>query len=238
MTEHKELIKKQDETEEDAHTQKEIDEINTNNDEVGTYNTPFFAQFMKETQPIIENKFNNCMKSSFQCLRMFLILTGISLSVSPVFSKCGILTGHAGLDYYAEVHQSKWNSFIHTLGMPFTVYGISCWFPTLFCLNNEKMNKMQLYVWYMLSVHYLSIDFMRGMLCIMFYIYPAYKSYLKTKNSKSTLKLAGHGLAVSTGALLVQEVIGHYLGGDAPSRAEGVFNAILYAIFYSTYHIL
>lgn len=40
-------------------------------------------------------------------------------------------TGLEGVNYYAEVHQSKWNSYIHTLGMPFTIYGMLLWIPAL-----------------------------------------------------------------------------------------------------------
>ena len=54
-----------------------------------------------------------------------LILTGTYL-VTP-FLDMFMLTGVEGVDYYAEVHLSKWNCWIHTFGMPFTFYGISCW---------------------------------------------------------------------------------------------------------------
>ena len=36
--------------------------------------------------------------------------------------------------------------------------------------------------------------------------------------------------------MYLQEVFGHYIGGDAPSRVEAIPNAILYAPFYSISH--
>ena len=44
------------------------------------------------------------------------------------------------------------------------------------------------------------------------------------------------GLLISFIALICQEFYGHYLGGDDPSRPEGVLNAIMYAKFYSIGH--
>ena len=41
------------------------------------------------------------------------------------------------------------------------------------------------------------------------------------------------GLGISTTALVFQEVVGHKLSGDPPSRPEAVFNAILYAMYFS-----
>ena len=46
------------------------------------------------------------------------------------------------------------------------------------------------------------------------------------------------GVSISIVALIIQEYFGHYMGGDEPSRPEGVLNAILYAKYYSIYHIL
>jgi len=42
------------------------------------------------------------------------------------------------------------------------------------------------------------------------------------------------GMGFSTTALVIQEVVGHKMGGDPPSRIEGIPNAILYAIYFST----
>lgn len=169
-------------------------------------------------------------------------LTFIGLFLSNILNVCGVLTNNAGIDYYAEAHLSNWNSWMHTIGMPFTFYGISCWVAALFgimrILSKQNQNKLQLATWYVYALHYMSIDFKRGLFCIAFYLYPTYRAYTKTHSTKSNFKLFLHGFLVSFLALIFQEFIGHYLGGDIPSRQEGVFNAILYAPLYSTYHIV
>jgi hypothetical protein len=45
------------------------------------------------------------------------------------------------------------------------------------------------------------------------------------------------GLVIACSALFMQEIIGHYIGGDQASRLEGIPNAILYAPYYSIAHL-
>jgi uncharacterized membrane protein YGL010W len=167
---------------------------------------------------------------------LFLIFCGALLG--PVFNSIGMLNGQEALDYYAEVHQSTWNSLMHTVGMPFTFYGISCWFPALFRLSNANKNRMQECVWTVLFVHYMTIDLFRGMLCLLVYIYPAYLALERTKYTLTDWDLFKHGFMVSFCSLVFQEIVGHWMGGDDPSRVEGIPNAIFYSVFYSTYHLL
>ena len=61
---------------------------------------------------------------------------------------------------------------------------------------------------------------------------------INTCRNSPNIYLLGKGLMISTTALTIQEVFGHYLGGDIPSRVEAIPNAILYAIYFSTGHIL
>ena len=159
------------------------------------------------------------------------------LMVTPIMNGIGMLNGLEGIDYYAEVHQTKWNSVVHTIGMPFTFYGISCWFPALFRLTNRNKNRMQLFCWSLFAIHYMSIDFFRGIFCILFYIYPSFLAYNRTKYTITDKNLFIHGFLVATTSLIFQEYVGHYLGGDDPSRLEGVPNAVAYATYYSTYHL-
>jgi hypothetical protein len=46
------------------------------------------------------------------------------------------------------------------------------------------------------------------------------------------------GLLIMIGALVFQEMIGHWLSGDACSRIEGIPNAILHAMYYSVSHMM
>lgn len=166
-----------------------------------------------------------------------LLLTVASLFTTPVMNLCNFTNGVKGLEYYGEVHLSSWNSWVHTIGMPFTLYGISCWFPALFGLNNYYMNKMQEYLWFILFMHYISIDMVRGLFCALYYAYPMMYAYERVGKSNSRMELFIHGIKYSVIALLCQEFFGHYLGGDEPSRVEAIPNAIAYATYYSTYHL-
>ena len=172
----------------------------------------------------------------------FIGATFIGLFLTNILNVCGILSGEEGINYYAEAHLSTWNSWMHTIGMPFTFYGISCWVPALFntfqLISKNGRNNMQLYIWYVYMLHYMTIDFKRGLVCLAFYLYPAYKAYMKTHTTTSNFKLFLHGFIISALSLVFQEIVGHYIGGDIPSRPEGVMNAILYSVIYSTYHIV
>lgn len=177
-----------------------------------------------------DNGFNECIYVSS--------MTFLGVFLTNILSVFGILSDETGIDYYAEAHLSRWNSWIHTFGMPFTLYGISCWVPALLMLSKANRSKMQLGVWYVYILHYMTIDFKRALLCIAWFLYPAYRAYTKTRDSKSNFKLFLHGFLVSFASLAFQEFVGHYIGGDIPSRPEGVLNAILYSVIYSTYHIV
>ena len=170
-------------------------------------------------------------------LSEFLFLLFGGLLVSPALISLNMTTGTDALDYYGEVHLSSWNSWMHTIGMPFTVYGISCWFPAIFGMKPEYRNVMQKYIWTMLFVHYMGIDLLQGLFCTLFYSPVMYFAYNSAYSIKSNSKLFWHGLLISFFSLLFQEVVGHWYGGDDPSRVEGVPNAIMYATLYSTYHI-
>ena len=50
-----------------------------------------------------------------------------------LFNFLGVLHNNEGVDYYAEVHTTRWNAYIHTIGMPFTIHGMLLWIPSLLC---------------------------------------------------------------------------------------------------------
>jgi uncharacterized membrane protein YGL010W len=138
-----------------------------------------------------------------------------------------------GVDYYAEVHTSPFNSYIHTIGMPFTAYGILLWICNVFQLTMEEAKCFLCAVLIIYTVHYSYINTYIALLVMTYYSVPVYFVIrdLPTYNEP----LNGLGTAVS--ALVFQEVIGHYLGGDPPSRLEAIPNAILYAPYYSISHL-
>lgn len=164
--------------------------------------------------------------------------TGIicGILIPNLLKLCGIKIGQEGVDYYAEVHTTKLNSYIHTFFMPFTIYGMFLWIPQFLNLgfyNSIRFN-ICLYISYM--THYMIINPLIGVILCIFYFIPLLLSYV-TYMRINIHKLLYIGLSVSTIALVIQEVFGHWYAGDPPSRFEAIFNAILYAPYYSISHI-
>ena len=164
-----------------------------------------------------------------------------------------MLTGNEGVKYYAEAHLSPWNSWIHTIIMPYSMYGMLFWLPALFNLNPKNARKMMWCLYALFGGHYLRISKMGAMLYYLMYFYTVkmatreYKVIYDTvdvsidKNKKCSSKqtqLLTKGIKTSVYGLVFQELFGHWLGGDIPSRPEAVPNAIVYAMYFSAAHIL
>ncbi len=163
----------------------------------------------------------------------------VGLVLEPILSSFGVLMQQSGVDYYAQVHLSFWNSLIHTLFMPFTYLGFNLSVPALFKARNSWNIQLAFYMAYM--VHYMSFDLLTGLLTALVYyqvIRLGHHLYMMKFTSNSGYIFVG--LAISTVALMIQESLGHYIGGDDPSRLdfESIFNAILYAKFYSIQHLV
>ena len=76
--------------------------------------------------------------------------------------------------------------------------------------------------------HYILINKYIGLLTSIYYYIPLYLS----RNQLGFKK----GILISTTALTIQELFGHWLSGDDPSRLEAIPNAIIYAIYFSVSH--
>ena len=140
-----------------------------------------------------------------------------------------------GVEYYAEVHTSFWNSLIHTMFMPWTMLGMYLWLPALLRLNADQAQVLKDSCMTFYFGLYCRISLITTFFVCMLYYYPyKYSSDYYRKHSPGHLLKVG--LSCSVIALLIQEVFGHYIGGDAPSRVEAIPNAILYAPFYSISH--
>ena len=165
--------------------------------------------------------------------KKLIIESSIAGLLIPFFLKTmGMSIGKKGVLYYSEVHKKKFNSIIHTLFMPITVYGGLLWIPALLNMEREKAQKLQLRLYIMFMTHYITINYKIAILTSILYRIPLVLSY-KYYNKESSFK---KGIITMTKALLVQEWIGHYLSGDPPSRIEAIPNAILYSIYYSISH--
>ena len=62
------------------------------------------------------------------------------------------------------------------------------------------------------------------------------ENYYKRYSFNRIVTIA-YGISVAVIALTIQEVMGHWIGGDDPSRLEAIPNAIWHAGYYSVYHI-
>ena len=191
------------------------------------------------------------------------IITGI---IIPNFLHYnGFYIGESGVDYYAEVHTTKLNSVIHTIGMPFAMYGMLLWIPVVFNLNCRSYIAIQRFLYISYMTHYILIDCCIGLNTAVIYYIPVYysnklylsefneecnetyklsldKRYKKYKTSKQKIHnsirvyLFTYGFLISFYTLVFQEMVGHWLSGDPASRLEAIPNAILYAMYFSVSH--
>ena len=134
-----------------------------------------------------------------------------------------------GVNYYGEIHKSSLNKIIHGLFMPLTVYGILLWFPALLNLNILDASILRGCVYYFYLGLYLKINIFNALVYSIIYYLPLKFANIDYRNSYYTLI---NGLVISFYSLFIQEIVGHYLGGDEPSRIEGIINAILYAPYF------
>lgn len=150
----------------------------------------------------------------------------------------GIYAFYDGVNYYAEAHLTSWNSYIHTLFMPFTSFGFLLALPSLYCLpyKQAKIIQNNLFLFYLGL--YLPIDIRVALLYTIVYYPVVIMARISYKNNSDSLVSLTQGLLISTLSLIIQEVCGHMMGGDIPSRFEGVLNAILYAKYFSLSHFL
>jgi uncharacterized membrane protein YGL010W len=166
----------------------------------------------------------------------YLISVFLGSNMDYFMKKANILTLQEGVDHYEEAHYSKWNCYMHTIGMPFTVYGLALFLPALFKLTYKKAIIFRTSVLLFYLAHYVYIDLYIGFLTYILFSLAAIRANY-TYNEKRRYWMLMKGFLISFSALSFQEYFGHYLGGDIASRAESVPNAIMYAMYFSVYHI-
>jgi len=146
-------------------------------------------------------------------------------------------TLNKGVEYYAEVHISRWNSMIHTICMPITMFGMYLCVPAMLNMSVKQAHIMMQYVFLMYMVHYMKINFYIASIWLIIYGLTANLSaYVYEKRANNKKNIVFYGLFYAITALFIQETIGHYLGGDKPSRIEAIPNAIVYAQYYAISH--
>jgi uncharacterized membrane protein YGL010W len=171
------------------------------------------------------------------------ILAGIGLGLlaETIQNSIGMLSMKPAVDYYEEAHYSKFNCLIHTIFMPFTMYGMFVWIPAAILFPPPWAKAMRQTLCTAYVVHYASIDWKIGLAVFIMYL-PSYinaeKHYYDIyKYYDSTKYVFLYGILYSICALFIQEFIGHWISGDIASRPEGVPNAIVYAMYFSVSHL-
>jgi uncharacterized membrane protein YGL010W len=164
-------------------------------------------------------------------LQVYLLLFFLGYNFDVlVQQKFGMRRLRDGVLYYAEVHTKPVNAIVHTLFMPVTVFGFYILLPSMFGLSSPDAVVMRECI---MSTYYglyakisikTTIDsmFIYGVVMCLADVVYGYVSLKKTV-----------GFSIAAASLLTQEVAGHYMSGDKPSRVEAIPNAILYAIFFS-----
>lgn len=150
----------------------------------------------------------------------------------------GMASLEKGVEYYGEVHLSFWNSVIHTIFMPFTMYGMFIWIPSFLNLNPGEAFRLKKNVCLIYLGIYSRIN--PYITCLIMFVFsiPFILSTEKYQSLHQTrMYCIGYGLFFAVGALMMQEIVGHYIGGDDASRVEAIPNAIVYANYYSIAHL-
>lgn len=164
-------------------------------------------------------------------LLLYTLATSVGYTSNYLYSALGVYHGSKGVRYYAEVHTTRQNILVHVIGMPFTIYGMTLWIPGVaeqFFALDPFITRNMLFLYYLGLYSYISLD-----VCVYycFMYFPAVLCGYYTYAGTNTDIIVG--LTTSIVALVFQEIVGHKWGGDPPSRPEAVFNAILYAKYFS-----
>jgi hypothetical protein len=157
--------------------------------------------------------------------------------LTPLLNSIGILAGKEGVIYYGEVHQSLMNKIIHFVFMIPTTFATIMIIPCVFDMSGKDYNKVLKSLYIIYITHYMTIDVISGINVSIMYYFPfilACNTYVQ-QDRHFCLNIGINLLLVS---LFIQEIFGHFLFEQRQSRFEGIFNAILYAPFYSVYGLL
>jgi hypothetical protein len=171
------------------------------------------------------------LEARYQMLGGGLVGWGV---LGPLLRGCGVLEGWEGYHHYAEAHLSEWNAWIHFLCMPFTIHGLYLGIPALLKMTQENAHLLQRATFGMFIGYVASYDLWGSVFLAAHYTVPVSLAIERYRNEGS---VAQSGIKISVCALLLQESIGHYGGGDIPSRAGSVPNAILFAMHFTGRHI-
>ena len=143
----------------------------------------------------------------------------------------GIETGPKGIELYARAHEAAFNRWVHTITMPFVVYGVLLWVPDTVSLpltHRRAYCQIGAYIGYI--AHYVTIDSRVAFAAALCYALPL---ALAVSSPHGMFR----GMAFFVAGLLVQQCLGHWLSGD-PSSAGDSVGAAIYAPYFEISHVL
>lgn len=189
---------------------------------------------------MIITKINNIISNlRYDISQVYYLGFVFGILTTPIFNLLGVYNGIEAVQYYAEVHTTLLNQIIHTLFMPLTYYGLLIGVPGIVYQNKNDVFLLQRFFYTYFITYYLTLDISVGLIISIYYL-PSQilaENYY-TRYSFNRIVTVLYGLLVATISLIIQEVFGHWLSGDQPSRLEAIPNAIWHAGYYSIYHIL
>lgn len=168
-----------------------------------------------------------------ETLLAFSAIALFGYNLDHILDYCNVYSNQKGVDYYAEVHTTRQNIFVHVVCMPFTIYGMLYWIPALFFCNATEALYVQFALYLFYLAHYVKINHVTSFYFTLMYIPGVFLSMHRYTGGFDDFVF---GISMSAGVLGLQEYAGHFLGGDPPSRVEGVLNAIFYAMYFSAEH--
>lgn len=160
----------------------------------------------------------------------------IGYSSHYVMEKLNIHHGWGGVLYYDEAHVKVFNRMVHSFFMMFTALGFLLSAPALSGIREEDVWAFHLVVYLTHFFHYFQFDKLTACIVAVHYL-PTVLCATFIYSNIDTFDSLFYGVLLSFCSLLIQETLGHLIGGDIPSRPEGVVNAIFYAVYSSSYTI-
>ena len=135
-------------------------------------------------------------------------------------------------------HTNKVNCNLHTLFMPFIYSGIVYFVSNYFYKKTKNKIKFQISVFLYYIFYYFTIDIYITLLFIKYYLFFHYLIYSFTINYET--KYLKYSIYIFLFSLILQEVLGHRMTNDLPSRfnVKTLICSLLHAKFFSIYHLL
>lgn len=163
-------------------------------------------------------------------MSIYLLSSLFGLYLNYFLDYLQIYSGDEGISYYSEAHLTKWNHFVHSLFMPITCYGLLLFIPNSLFLNRRNAVKFMKCLYLIYFFHYYTISVR---ISILFGVVFSIPTYFAIKYYEKSYWNLIRGFCIATTSLIIQEILGHQIGGDIPSRFEGVLNAIIYANYFA-----